>query len=92
MEGAAWENAREAVREFETAIELGLPHDDKMEARFFLGENYAHLVNSELSIEERVATREFSELINQMKKALLMGAEGEYGYFLEPLNRLALKD
>jgi len=91
LEGTTQENVTEVVRQFETAIELGLPHDDEMEARFFLGEGYADLVNSEPTIEEMVATREFSETINQMEKAVLMDAEGAYGYFLEPLNRTRLK-
>ena len=33
----------DAIHEFETAIRLGLPEDDEMDARFFLGEAYALL-------------------------------------------------
>lgn len=67
----------EAAREFETAIKLGLPHDDEMMARFFLGESLKSLNESEAA--------------NQMEKAVMMDFEGGYGYFLEPINRARLK-
>lgn len=66
----------EAARELEIAIKLGLPHDDEMTARFFLGESLASLNESEAA--------------NQMEKSVMMDSEGGYGYFLEPINRSRL--
>lgn len=75
-----------AISEFEAAIELGLPQDDEMEARFYLGSTYSKLVNTDLAvehIEQMTATLEFQNAINQMEKAVLMDFEGKYGYFSE---------
>ena len=85
------DNRHDGVRELETAIELGLPHDDEMMARFALGESYASIVNWDLPSEEMIATHEFSVSISQMEKAVLMDAEGNYTYFSEPLNRARLE-
>ncbi|MBU2496369.1 MAG: hypothetical protein KJ935_07740 [Candidatus Omnitrophica bacterium] len=75
-----------AISEFEAAIELGLPQDDEMCARYFLGSTYSNLVNTDLAgehIEQLTATPEFQNAINQMEKAVLMDSEGKYGYFSE---------
>ena len=78
------------IKELEVAIEMGLPHDDEMEARFILGTSYVGLVNPELPTDEFVDSREFSESITQMERAVVIDREGEYGYFLEPFNRARL--
>ena len=80
----------DAIMELEKAISLGLPHDDEMEARFILGTSYVGLVNLEPPTDEFVASREFSESITQMERAVVIDREGEYGYFLEPFNRARL--
>ena len=80
-----------AIKELEAAIEMGLPHDDEMMARFCLGECYFVISNEEQELEKMIDTREFSESINQMEKTILMDAEGGYGYFLDHINRSRLQ-
>jgi hypothetical protein len=70
-----------AIWEFEKAISLGLSHEDEMQARFFLGESYRHLIDRSLPLEEMITTHEFSQAVTQMEKAVIMDAEQGYQYF-----------
>lgn len=82
------ETQRESiVQDIETAIRLGLPDDDEMEARFFLGAKYATMgIHQDGTLNPEL----LSDAINNMEKAVLMDSKGEYGYFSDPLNRARL--
>jgi len=82
---AANEPAIEVAKELEIAIELGLPQDDEMSARDFLGQILAELAEGEVS------KHEVQESINQREKAILMDYDGKYGYFTNPINRATLQ-
>lgn len=84
------ENPVDAIKEYETAITLGLPHDDEMEARFFLGKSYLHLLDGMVDIEQKVAKPEFSKSIEEMEKAVLIDSQEGYGYFSETTSRAML--
>jgi len=86
-------NVNEAINEFETAIELGLPNDDEMVAKFFLGELYWDIFRSgEGDIYQNVIKPEFSKSVNLMESAILMDSQGGYGYFADKPNRSRLKN
>lgn len=77
------QNITEAVKELETAINLGLPHRDEMAARFFLGEGYTRLQNTNLRGEQMINSHEFKQALTQMEIAVQMDAQGGYLYFKE---------
>lgn len=72
-------------------LALALPHNDEMEARFFLGSDYSNLIGSDLSAEALLASPVLSQAIEQMERAVMMDTQGGYGYFLSSLNRARLK-
>jgi hypothetical protein len=81
-----------AAAEFEEAIKEGLAHDDEMEARFALGEQYKQLVfNSGLGWQQCVDSQQFGHAMSQIGQALKMDCAEGYGYFADPLNRGRLK-
>jgi tetratricopeptide (TPR) repeat protein len=85
------EDHQSAVREFEEALRLGVPHDDEMHDRFFLGESYLCLAASgPRPWKEKVHSARFGQAIDQMEKALQMDREGGYGYFAELIHRARL--
>ena len=75
----------------QSAIELGLPQDDEIAARFHLSDGYREIFgNSDGSMEQIVAMPEFAKSIEEAERALKIDALGNYGYFAEPLNRARL--
>jgi len=75
-----------AIKEFEMAIKLGLPQDDEMLARFFLGECYWGI--SSRALEGDIYQK---SSIEEMEKAVLIDYQGGYGYFSEKTNRARLQ-
>lgn len=75
----------------QSAIELGLPQDDEIAARFQLSDGYREIFgNSDGSMERIVAMPEFAKSIDEAEQALKIDAQGNFGYFAEPLNRARL--
>lgn len=75
----------------QSAIELGLPQDDEIAARFQLSDGYREIFgNSDGSMEQIVAMPEFAKSIEEAELALKIDAQGNYGYFAQPLNRARL--
>jgi len=75
----------------QSAIELGLPQDDEIAARFHLSDGYREIFgNSDGSMEQIVAMPEFAKSIAEAEQALKIDAQGDYGYFAQPLNRSRL--
>jgi hypothetical protein len=73
------------------SLELGLPEDDELSARFALSDGYREIVgNSNLSAEEMARRSEFAQAIEECEKAVEIDRRGGYGYFAQPLNRARL--
>lgn len=85
-------NMNKAIKEYEMALTLGLPSDDEMQVRYFLGEAYFDLCRgiNDLEIEQIVAKPEFSKAIEEMEKSVLMDSQAGYGYFSRAVNRVRL--
>lgn len=88
------ESAGAGMEDLKKAIELGLPEDDEMFARFVLAEGHVNLVlaqRSRFTDDEVVTSHDYTEALNQAEKAILLDQQGDYGYFNEPLNRARLR-
>ncbi|HKV93124.1 MAG TPA: hypothetical protein VJW20_11315 [Candidatus Angelobacter sp.] len=86
------ERTADAIKEFEMALQLGLPQDDEMKDHFFLGGLYLDtLMSSGISGRDFSASPLFAKAISEMEKALVMDREGGYQYFFEVLNRARLR-
>lgn len=83
---------REAVDDYEAALRLGLPLDEEMQTRFFLGESYACLINKQLSAADSLAEPELQQAIGNMERSVVIDRETQAGYFQSSLNRARLKD
>jgi len=93
--GQAGNDVRDAIKEYETAIQLGLPLDDEMEARFLLGITYLDILRkntAKLSKEQLVESKELIYAINQLEKSLAIDFQEKYGYFLDPEHRPLFQD
>jgi len=84
------ENPARAIEEHEAAIRLGLPEDDEMHARFFLGEAYLHSLHGR-PVGEFGASREFDRALENMERAIVIDERGQYGLFAETVNRARLR-
>lgn len=76
-------NYSKAAKAYETAIELGLSHQDEMAARYSLGVCSLRLLEPGLTIEELAGSDELAQAISQMETAVRMDAEKGYQYFQE---------
>src|SRR5579864_9168032 len=80
------------IDELEKAITLGLPEDNEMQARFFLGGAYRQVVGrTGLPAAQMARTAEFARALSEQEKAVRMDRDGAYGYFAQPIGRALLK-
>ncbi len=82
----------EAVREFQTAISMGLPQDDEMSSRFSLaGLLLDRAVDQCNSVEQLLGSPLFNSAVEEGEKAVRIDREARYGYFSQPLHRALLR-
>jgi hypothetical protein len=71
---------------WEHAIQLGLPEDDEVDARFFLADCYGSLSQEYGGIEGDM----YSAGLEHLEYAAALDLRGRYGIFCQPLNRVRL--
>lgn len=81
------EGTKQASEELLQAIQLGLPHDDEMMARSFLAGAYSDIAK-ELPTESELIFWEMA--LDQIEASVAIDKLGQYGYFLEQVNRARL--
>jgi Double zinc ribbon len=82
----------EAVREFQTAISIGLPQDDELSSRFSLAGLLLDLaVNQCNSVEQLLSSPLFNSAVEEGEKAVQIDRDARYGYFSQPLHRAQLR-
>jgi tetratricopeptide (TPR) repeat protein len=72
--------AKEVIGNLEQALGLGLPEDDEIAARFFLGELYYQLT------AEQPSNQELTRAIQEMERSVIIDSQGGYEFFLDPFN------
>lgn len=82
--------AREVIGKFEEALRLGLPEDDEMIARFSLGVDCFQLPRHIQPVSPP-SNQDLTRAIQDMERAVIIDSQGEYGYFLDPLNATRLQ-
>lgn len=79
-------NDSEVLREFQLALSEGLPADDEVSARAFLGSRILEGAKDDVE-QDQIMSQRLSEGLSQFEAALSLDAEGRYGFFAAPLNR-----
>ena len=79
-----------AIEEFETALNLGLSPDDEIVACAWLGISYYNRLFAEKmgeDLEQRVNDPDFSKVIKQWEKTILLDLQGSRHFFEDLLHR-----
>jgi hypothetical protein len=94
LKSLADESSISGMEDFKRAIDLGLPEDEELFARYCLATQYVDLAvasKDQMSAEQLVKSSNFLEALNQAEKAILIDRQGQYQYFADPLNRARLR-
>jgi tetratricopeptide (TPR) repeat protein len=83
------EQLTKAIETLDRAIELGLPEDDEIWARFTSAQHKSERAYRQ-SPENAGNSSEFLGGLQQMEKAVITDARGEYGIFSEPIYKMQL--
>jgi len=86
-EALAEEGTGKEIEEFEKALQLGLPQDDEIHARFNLGTG----ILSKILGEWQADSFKFKWALAEMEAAVKIDGQGKYGYFSDPLNACCLQ-
>ncbi len=80
----------EAIRELQLALSQGLPADDEVCAKAFLGGRILAVAKDDIE-QDRIMSQRLSEGLSQFESALSLDAQGGYEFFADPRNQGAFE-
>ena len=82
---------REIAAEFREAVRKGLPTEDELKARFYVGKWLSLWTRSlKVDVRERAAMAETKEALAELEAAVALDRTGGFGFFEKPENRVWL--